>query len=285
MSKQCTQPRISVIIPVYNTEPYLHTCLDSICNQTLRDIEIICINDCSPDKSLKILQEYALKDNRIKIIDFDENKGAATARNEGIKIAKGEYISFVDSDDYIDTEFLSKLYALSDNNNTEIIKGGDLQVILNNNIEVWKQNNLIKSNKFHFWAQFTTAIYNNNFLIRNNIKFLDKLNICEDIGFVLQAITAATNIKIEDSAIYYYRKRKNSLDSREYTTEKILNFEKYVHWVLDFIEEKNITIENKKIILTRIIAQIDSIRRFKTQNQNMITNLFKEVIIKKMRLK
>ena len=82
-------PKVSVIIPVYNVEKYLRKCLDSVCAQTLEDIEIICVNDCSPDDSIEILKEYASKDNRIKIIDFKENRGVAVSRNEAIKIATG----------------------------------------------------------------------------------------------------------------------------------------------------------------------------------------------------
>ena len=88
--------KISVIVPVYNVAPYLPKCLDSICNQTLKDIEIICVNDCSTDSSFEILKEYSQKDSRIKLIDFKENKGVSAARNAGIKTAHGEYIGFVD---------------------------------------------------------------------------------------------------------------------------------------------------------------------------------------------
>ena len=105
-------PKVSVIIPVYNTEKYLEKCLDSVCNQTLSDIEIICVDDCSTDNSLNILKEYAQKDNRIKLIEFKENKGAAAARNEGIKAATGEYIGFIDSDDYPETDsYYEQLYT------------------------------------------------------------------------------------------------------------------------------------------------------------------------------
>lgn len=102
--------KVSVIIPVYNTEKFLRKCLDSVCNQTLQDIEIICINDCSTDGSSEILREYAGKDNRIKLIELFENGGAAKARNIGIDIAHGEYIGFVDSDDFVDLDFYEKLY-------------------------------------------------------------------------------------------------------------------------------------------------------------------------------
>ena len=92
-------PKISVIIPVYNTETYLLECLDSIVNQTLKDIEIICVNDGSTDNSLSILKEYASKDNRIKIID-KENEGQGYSRKVGLDNSTGKYILFCDSDDY-----------------------------------------------------------------------------------------------------------------------------------------------------------------------------------------
>ena len=115
-------PKVSVIIPIYNTEKYLRKCLDSVCNQTLSDIEIICVNDCSTDNSLEILEEYASKDNRIKLIDFKENKGAAVARNAGIDEAKGEYIGFVDSDDFIDLDFYEKLYNKAVKSGADCVK-------------------------------------------------------------------------------------------------------------------------------------------------------------------
>ena len=95
-------PKISVIVPIFNVEKYLKECLESIINQTFKDIEIICINDGSTDNSLDILNQYAEKDNRIKVIT-QSNQGLSAARNTGIKYANGEYISFIDSDDYIDT--------------------------------------------------------------------------------------------------------------------------------------------------------------------------------------
>ena len=93
---------ITIIVPVYNSEPYLPTCLNSIINQSYRDIEIICIDDGSTDNSLKILQQYAKHDNRIKIM-HNKNKGVSFARNMGLDVAKGEYVLFVDSDDWVET--------------------------------------------------------------------------------------------------------------------------------------------------------------------------------------
>ena len=95
------KPTVSVIIPVYNVEQYLSKCLDSVINQTFKNIEIICINDGSTDNSLKILNEYAMADKRIIVIN-QENSGVYAARNKGLQIANGKYISFVDSDDWIE---------------------------------------------------------------------------------------------------------------------------------------------------------------------------------------
>ena len=111
--------KISVIIPVYNVEDYLNKCLDSVCNQTLTDIEIICINDGSTDNSLNILKEYSKKDSRIKVIT-KENGGQATARNLGIIESQGECISFIDSDDFIEPDMLEKLYSKVKENNLDI---------------------------------------------------------------------------------------------------------------------------------------------------------------------
>lgn len=105
--------KISVIVPVYNVEEYLRKCLDSVLNQTLRDIEIICVDDGSTDSLWEILKEYAQKDDRIKLIQ-KENGGLSSARNAAMQVAKGDYIGFVDSDDWIDPDFLRKLYVAAE---------------------------------------------------------------------------------------------------------------------------------------------------------------------------
>lgn len=119
MTKVSGYPLISVIIPVYNVEKYLRECLDSVINQTLKDIEIICINDGSTDNSPAILQEYKQKDNRITILT-QENKGAGAARNAGLDIAKGNYLAILDSDDIYDITMLEKMYTVSETMQTDL---------------------------------------------------------------------------------------------------------------------------------------------------------------------
>jgi glycosyltransferase involved in cell wall biosynthesis len=113
-------PKISIIIPVYNTEPYLRQCLDSAVNQTFKDIEIICINDGSNDGCLDILRQYRRMDKRIKIID-QENKGQGEARNAGLDVASGEYLCFIDSDDWLELSALSELYAKAKSCNADMV--------------------------------------------------------------------------------------------------------------------------------------------------------------------
>ena len=113
-------PKISVIIPVYNVEDYLEECLDSIINQTFKDLEIICINDGSQDNSLNILEEYAEKDNRIKIITT-KNQGLSAARNRGLENITGDYVYFIDSDDYLELTAFEELYAVSEEKSLDLI--------------------------------------------------------------------------------------------------------------------------------------------------------------------
>lgn len=111
--------KVSIIVPVYNVVDYLSDCLESLVKQTLDDIEIICVNDGSTDSSLIVLEKYEKQYDFIKIIN-QRNKGLASARNVGIAAAKGEYLGFVDSDDWIDMEFYEKLYEAARRHNTDI---------------------------------------------------------------------------------------------------------------------------------------------------------------------
>lgn len=114
-------PKISVIVPVYNVAKYLERCLESILSQSFKDFEIICVNDGSTDNSLEILQQYAKKDKRIKIIN-QKNSGAGYSRNIGINAALGNYLSFIDADDWIDELFLEKVYHLAEVSSADIIE-------------------------------------------------------------------------------------------------------------------------------------------------------------------
>ncbi len=230
-------PKVSVIIPVYNTEKYLPKCLDSVCNQTLSDIEIICINDASTDNSLAILKEYAKKDNRIKLINFKENKGAAAARNTGIDEAQGEYIGFVDSDDFVDLDFYEKLYRTAIDFNADAAKG-NYKNAQSGYIDL-SLNEKIREDKNNFAFAYCSAIFRKKIISDNNIIF-PLLRDMEDPVFTLQFSLLANKIVIVDTACINIVKRENSLTnsipSLKQITEKIQGLKK----IIEILNSSNI---------------------------------------------
>ncbi len=218
--------KISVIIPVYNNEKYLRKCLDSVIGQTLNDIEIICINDCSTDSSPEILNEYAQKDSRIKLFNTLKNsnkKGrVSAARNIGLKNATGEFIGFVDSDDYIDTDFYEKLYKKAIEYECEAVYGN---IICHRPKET---KYLIKYDKTYsaFERNSKTAlayiplhnfiwnkIYKREYILKNEI-FFNEDRIYEDVDWSIRAIFYADKAcTITNSAYHYNKCNSNSCTS------------------------------------------------------------------------
>lgn len=190
---------ISIIIPVYNSEKYLHRCLTSAVNQTLKNIEIICINDGSTDGSLNILKEFAANDIRIKIIT-KQNSGVAKARNTGLSVATGIYIGFIDSDDYVDNNYFEELYSYSPE--YDVIRG----------IRVINKENRHGKNKY---GCIIPSIIKNEFLKKHNLKFpINKLT-GEDSTFKRWIYNHTNKIfECPDKGIYYhYMKRPGSLSN------------------------------------------------------------------------
>ncbi|MDR1245259.1 MAG: glycosyltransferase [Endomicrobium sp.] len=207
-----SSPKISVIIPVYNTEKYLRQCLDSVVNQTLKDIEIICINDGSTDNSLKILNEYASSDNRIKLINLIANKGVSFARNFGIRLSKGRYIGFVDSDDWIDLSFYENLYLTTKRQDSDIIAAKTIVNVKRNKKSSWNWNKGKRDEKeirllsiSYSWFK----IYRRDFLIDNDI-FFQEVRIFSDVFFTFISSMLAKSIIICQKGQYFYRNERIS---------------------------------------------------------------------------
>jgi len=253
-------PKVSVIIPVYNTENFLRKCLDSVCNQTLQDIEIICINDCSTDGSLEILREYAKKDNRIKLIELFENCGAAKARNIGIDIAEGEYLGFVDSDDFIDLDFYKKLYGKAKETDADAVKGKLYLYDINTNkvyLEAWIDiNDSVKKNKANFYFTFTTAIYKSSLIKEYNIRFLEGLIHFEDPYFTIKSALYYKILHVVDDACYFYTNNLNSVSRYKVTLQHAKSVYEGAKKVLELINTANIGVEHYKIVYNFIVKQV-----------------------------
>lgn len=189
-------PTISVIIPVYNVELYLRKCLDSLLNQTFKNFEAICINDGSTDSSLDILKEYKEKDDRFIVID-QENGGVSNARNNGIAISKGEYVYFLDGDDYLDDDFLERFYENAKENESEI-------VVLSS---FWNLDKRV--NKKYHSALPTWSIFIKKDILKEYPYVRYPLNVHpgEDGIFSHLLLIYSKNISFEYNTQYHYIKR------------------------------------------------------------------------------
>lgn len=225
---------ISIIIPIYNVEKYIHKCLDSICNQTYQNIEIILVEDGSPDNCGKICDEYAQKDKRIIVI-HKENGGLSSARNAGLDIAKGEYISFIDSDDFIALDFIEKLYLLCINNNVDIAECNFLRFendILKDktisDIEIYTP--LEMQNRIYSDFNMRTIIVWNKLYKRyiyENMRFpIGKIN--EDEFCTYKAFyNCKSKIAVTNEKLYFYRYSPNSIMGKNFNLKRLDILEAY----------------------------------------------------------
>ena len=261
--------KLSVIIPIYNVEKYIPQCLDSILNQAFKDFEIICVNDGSSDNSLSVLQSYKEKDDRIIIID-KKNEGSGIARNAGLAIAKGDYIYFVDGDDWVEENVFDKIIAKADELNTDILIFGGLSYYdgkgkkggysadklpkkyLN---KVFSAKD-IKKDIFKFPSTAWTKLYKRDFLIKNNIKFQD-IKVGQDQLPFFHSMIKAERIALLPENIYCYRKnRKGSA----MTVKKKKNFSPiYVFYgVEEMLKSENLLDEYKSVFVGKYFSKATS---------------------------
>jgi len=216
-SKQ-NRPKVSVIIPVYNVERYLTECLDSVINQTLSDIEIICVNDASPDNSHIVLNKYSTIDSRIKIITHKTNKGLGPARNTGVSYAAAPYIAFVDSDDYIDPTMMEVLYELILANKAELAWCGIAKVSETGRLidagqipaGIWSTSDVLSGEKFYPSIQVVC----NKLFCREYIKAVKQLPILiEDEPTIAEYLNFCKTIVTINKPLYLYRNSPESLSN------------------------------------------------------------------------
>jgi len=211
-------PKVSIIVPVYNVQDYLKRCLDSLVNQTLKDIEIIIINDASTDNSLKIMREYEDKYNSIKVIDSPTNLRQGGARNLGIEIAKGDYIGFVDSDDWVNVEMYEKLYSKAIDAYCDVVDS-DYYVSDGKNVLTAVSSNTAdqlgeltsekKKGLILHSGRMWTKIFKTSLFIDNNIRFPEKLSY-EDNPVVPLLLAHASKLEKVNEPLYYYFKNPES---------------------------------------------------------------------------
>lgn len=222
-------PLISVIVPVYNVEQYLKKCVDSIINQTYLNIEILLVDDGSTDNSGKICDEIKKRDKRIKVI-HKENGGLSDARNTGLDIFKGEYVTFVDSDDWINEEYISYLYGLIKKYNVElsvceIINITDSGKILNKNLENLQEFTLDEKEAVHELLKselFSTSVcgklYNRKIFLNRRFP-IGKLY--EDIPVTYDILLKGVKLAFGARGLYYYLTRNNSITTIKFKPSRM----------------------------------------------------------------
>ncbi|PFP95341.1 hypothetical protein COK06_16645 [Bacillus cereus] len=284
-------PKISIVVPVYAVEKYIHECIESILNQTLVDLELILINDGSPDNCGEICDEYALKDERVKVI-HKKNGGPGSARNFGIKVSTGEYVGFVDADDTVEINMYEEMYQLATKNHAEVVVCGFVEMNnftgeiqqaiapLGENCSIVgegiKKNLecLLSQNKILGYASMCNKLYKRDYLIKEQLQVNEKIKIAEDLCFNLEVMSGIEKIHAINEPLYKYRrvssqsimnKKEGSFYLRLEARKELLNTLKKINLSED-IYTKCLRYENSNTVaeyLNRIKDEVNSVGKFR----------------------
>ena len=275
------EPLISVIVPVYNVEPYLHKCVDSILNQTYRNLEVILVDDGSPDGCPAICDEYAEKDERVKVI-HKKNGGLSDARNAGMAVAKGEYLSFVDSDDMLSANAIEILLRFAHKEDADLVIGGynRFENVFEESINeetsvqcrtpVEAMADMLK-NGCASWAR----LYRRE--LHQSVPFpVGEIN--EDEAIVLPLLEKCKTIAVTNAVVYHYRCRPESITTAVFNRKKMA-WVKHCRNNLSFIRERYPELENdaaaryRSSILWALTEIALSNREFKQEVRQLIQEL------------
>ena len=240
-------PKVSVIIPVYNSEATIERCIHSLQNQTLQDIEMIFVNDCGTDASADIIREAALKDNRIRILFNEKKSGPGFSRNQGIKAASGEYLSFVDSDDYVEERFLELLYERANAVHADIVKGTVIHEGGDSSPRQSSFNQKIRMGIgrgddfcFLFTTEHFSAIYRRTWVM-NSGAFYGASGNGEDTTFLLRVCYGIRSFLFADKAYYHYVHREGSATtsfSPERLENQLISLREKTEFVVSYLKQR-----------------------------------------------
>lgn len=252
-------PAVSVIVPVFNSEAFLNKCLESLACQTLADLEVICVDDHSTDGSRAILDKRAAEDSRFKVISFAENRGPSAARNAALDAALGEYVAFVDSDDFVAPDFLEKLYRAAVCAHVDVAKGTlmnyDPVKGASYQREIFNLNHRIKEHKAWFFMTYTSAIYRTQMLRECGIRFDERLRFFEDPHFSITAAFHYDQVAVVDDAVYYYTDNPHSVTRANNDTRPIQDLIAGAQDLLDQMDALPVEGRHYQIVFAFLIDQ------------------------------
>ncbi len=239
-------PKVSIIVPIYNAEKYLNRCITSILEQTYKNIELILINDGSTDSSEEIILQMQEKNKDIIKYYKQENKGVFETRNFGITIATGEYIMFIDNDDYIDNDYVEQYVNVAESGKYDLVIGGHRRT--SEKKEILSKTRLPDT----IWGKYITLtpwarIYRREYIVENDIKFLT-CNIGEDIYFNMQALIISNNIKIIDYIGYNWvfntKSVSNTIQKNFYDVDKYRMLDE----TYKVLQQKNLLLKEREYV-------------------------------------
>lgn len=255
-------PKVSFVIPVYKVEKYLPECLDSVLAQTFMDWEAVCVDDGSPDGCGKILDDYAKRDSRIRIIK-QENQGVSAARNKALSVAQGEYICFLDSDDALESSFTSKMYEVSKKYDADIVSCNIQQGAEKGNWENTSFTEQEYSQPFdaymlgHLkldmgpWAK----LYKRDVL--KGLEFAPELSQCgEDVLYLYQALYQAKKLLCIGQKLYFYRKRPESVMTSKLSEYFAFGNIKLAELLLSWFKDKKLALRIRKILNQKVAKRM-----------------------------
>ena len=278
---------ISVIIPIDNTLEYTKQAMNSVINQTYKNMEIICIIDCNKDRTFGIIQEFANIDSRIKII-HQERLGLSIARNAGLDVAKGDYIMYLDADDWFEPDAVESAYNSIKQNNADVVCFGthlvDYKEIrseddpLQEFIELYNKEKKFTKKTLPLLCTVWHKIYKRDFLTRNNIKFPEQIKNSEDIYYCMLCLLNNAKIEMLPKTLYNYRFER--CDSAINTVKSTLtDYYKIITQLTSTKDFKKASLENKKLCLLKIIYRFNTQikERNKTTCYSMLRYLEKHI--------
>ncbi|QJX64180.1 glycosyltransferase [Niallia circulans] len=248
--------KISVIVPIYNVENYLDKCIESILNQTYSNLEVILVNDGSPDNCGGICDNYASTDDRIKVV-HKKNGGLSDARNAGMSYATGEYISFIDSDDYIHLTFYETLINLMVKHNADIVQCGYEMVYEDKGSTIRKREETPKESIYSGKNNILNNLYNNNYgktvvvwnkLFKSNLfeeVYFPKGKLHEDEMTTYQILHQAEKFVITEKNLYYYLQRKSSIMGQGFNIDSLTLIEAYYNQIRFYKQNNLFELEKK----------------------------------------
>lgn len=272
------KPKISIIVPIYNVENYLSRCLDSLLTQEYEDFEVIAINDGSTDNSLTILQEYAEKDHRICIID-KENNGVSSARNDGLSQAKGEYIGFVDPDDWIEPQMYKDMLKIAEEDHIDIVMCSYIRefgthskektfalpersTYYNDDVHKKIMRRLVgplneevaNPELLDAWGTVWSKLYRAEVIKNNNLQFVDlrEIGSNEDTLFNIHASYYAKSFVFFNKPYYHYWRANDTSITSKHNPNLVSQFGKLYSKMESFLNEKKLGIEYKIALSNRI---------------------------------